>query len=126
MLFLRSGRKHFTASSSLEFCVARREISKEDESANLRTDAPSSHYSAVFAAAITLGARPARHLEVAVAHDAALMQDGPHFVDGLGVVARHAANARVARVAIALAAHDHAEAIGRTASHAPQSKHLRC
>jgi hypothetical protein len=46
---------------------------------------------------------------VAVAHGAALAQDGPHFVDRLGVVGSHAANARVASVALALAAHDHAK-----------------
>ena len=51
---------------------------------------------AVLAAAITLRSRPRRHREVAVAHGAALAQDRPHFDDGIGVVAGHAANARVA------------------------------
>jgi predicted RNA-binding Zn ribbon-like protein len=37
---------------------------------------------AVLAAAITLRPCPRRHLEVAVAHRAALAQDGPHFDDG--------------------------------------------
>ncbi len=62
---------------------------------------------AVLAAAITLGACAARHLEVAVAHRAALAQDGPHFVDRPGVLDSQTANAGVAIVAIALAAHDH-------------------
>src|SRR5205807_5808223 len=63
---------------------------------------------AVLTAAITLGACARRHLEVAVGHRATLAQDGPHFVDGLGVITSHTANARVAIVALALAAHDHA------------------
>src|SRR5579864_8184633 len=63
---------------------------------------------AVLAAAITLGACAARHLEIAVAHGAALAQYGPHFLDRLGMFARHAAKARVAIIALALAAHDHA------------------
>jgi hypothetical protein len=45
---------------------------------------------------------------VAVAHRAALAQDGPHFGNRLGVLGSHAANAGVAIVVIALAAHDHA------------------
>ncbi len=60
---------------------------------------------AVLAAAITLRACARRHREVAVAHDAALAQDGPHLDDGIGVVALDAAHAQVV---LALAAHDHA------------------
>ena len=49
---------------------------------------------AVLAAAITLRSRPCRHLEVAVAHGAALAQDRPHFDDRIGVVAGHAEHSR--------------------------------
>ena len=60
----------------------------------------------VLAAAITLGACARGHLEVAVAHGAAFLQDDPHFGDGVCVLASHEANSRVAIVAIALAVHN--------------------
>src|SRR5215510_8880945 len=61
---------------------------------------------AVLAAAITLGACTRGHLKVAIAHDAAFLQDDPHFGDGVCMLLGHEANSRVAIVSIALAVHN--------------------
>ena len=81
---------------------------------------------AVLAAAITLRSGPRRHLEVAVAHGAALAQDRPHFDDGIGVVTGRCSHpvrpqSRSRRMTTRQCG---SSSIGRTASQPPQSKEL--
>src|SRR5262245_2201997 len=63
---------------------------------------------AVLTTSVALRSRPCHHFKVAVGHGATLAQDSPNFGDSSSMIPSHPLNSRVARVAIALSAHDHA------------------
>ena len=64
---------------------------------------------AILAAALATRWCARRHLKVAVVQSTTLVQQDPHFSDGISVVAAHFSYARVTiGLAVALAAHDHA------------------